>query len=47
MTWADRFVVYVKYRKDRKEIKVSTIHNYLKPIKLLCEMNDVNAQWKR
>ena len=29
------------------EIVVSTIYNYLKPIKLFCEMNDIEVKWKK
>jgi hypothetical protein len=32
-----------KERLRRNEIVVSTIHNYLKPIKLLCSMNDIHV----
>ncbi len=44
---AFRFVIYQKERMERKEIVASTIFNYLKPIKLLCEMNDVTVKWKK
>ena len=47
MNCAFRFVVYQKDRMERKEIVAATIFNYLKPIKLLCEMNDVNVKWKK
>jgi len=42
-----RFIMYQKERLQKKEIVVSTIHNYLKPIKLLCEMNDIHVKWKK
>ncbi len=42
-----RFIMYQKERLQKKEIVVSIIHNYLKPIKPLCEMNDVNVKWKK
>jgi len=42
-----RFVIRLKERMQRKEIVVSTICNYLKPIKLFCEMNDINVKWKK
>jgi integrase len=32
---------------ERNEIVAATIFNYLKPIKLLCEMNDINVKWKK
>jgi integrase len=42
-----RFIMYQKERMQKKEIVVSTIHNYLKPIKLLCVMNDIHVMWKK
>ncbi len=42
-----KFVIFLKGRMERKEIVVSTIYNYLKPIKLLCEMNDVSINWRK
>ena len=42
-----RFIVHLKERMNRKEIVVSTIYNYLKPIKLFCEMNDIEIKWKK
>ncbi|MER5191079.1 MAG: hypothetical protein ABJB76_05170 [Candidatus Nitrosocosmicus sp.] len=42
-----RFIMHQKERLRKKEIVVSTIHNYLKPIKLLCEMNDIHVKWKK
>lgn len=37
-----------KGRVEKKEISVSTLPNYYKPIKLFCEMNDLeNVNWKR
>ncbi len=44
---AFKFIIHLKERMDRKEIVVSTIYNYLKPIKLLCEMNDIHVKWKK
>ena len=35
-----RFIIHLKERMNKKEIVVSTTYNYLKPIKLFCEMND-------
>jgi hypothetical protein len=32
-----RYVIFLKGRIEKKEIVVSTLHNHLKPIKLLCE----------
>jgi integrase len=42
-----RFIIHLKERMNRKEIVVSTIYNYLKPIKLFCEMNDIDVKWKK
>jgi site-specific recombinase XerC len=42
-----KFIMYQKERLQNKEIVVSTIYNYLKPIKLLCEMNDIHVKWKK
>ena len=42
-----RFVINLKERMQKGEIVVSTIYNYLKPIKLLCEINDINIKWKK
>lgn len=42
-----RFVIHLKVKMERKEIVVSTIYNYLKPIKLLCEINDIQVKWKK
>jgi len=36
-----------KERAERGEISYSTLPNYWKPPKLLCEMNDVAINWKR
>ena len=41
-----RLIIHLKERMNRKEIVVSTIYNYLKPIKLFCEMNDIDVKWK-
>ena len=32
---------------QKGDIVVSTIYNYLKPIKLLCEINDINIKCKK
>src|SRR5690242_18694326 len=42
-----RFIVHLKERMNKKEIVVSTIYNYLKPIKLFCEMNNIEIKWKK
>jgi hypothetical protein len=35
-----RFIIHLKERINRKKIIVSIIYNYLKPIKLFCEINN-------
>lgn len=47
LTAAFKFILYQKERLNRHEIVVSTIHNYLKPIKVLCSMNDIQVNWKK
>ncbi|MDR4492628.1 MAG: hypothetical protein R2685_17330 [Candidatus Nitrosocosmicus sp.] len=47
MTHSFRFVLFQKSRLEKKEIVVSTLHNYLKPIKLLCKINDIQMNWQK
>jgi len=42
-----RYVIFLKGRIEKKEIVVSTLHNHLKPIKLLCDMNDIVVKWRK
>src|SRR6188472_454 len=42
-----RFLQAQKERVERKEITGATLHNYVKAIKLFCEMNDVLIPWKK
>ena len=42
-----KFVQYQKDRADRKEITAATIRNYVKSIKLFCEMADIPIPWKK
>lgn len=42
-----RFITFQKERVTRKEISESTLRNYHKPIKLFCEMNDIQINWKK
>ena len=42
-----KFVQYQKDRADRKEITAATIRNYVKSIKLFCEMADISIPWKK
>jgi hypothetical protein len=41
------FPVEYKDRYDCREISGSTIRNYVKVVKLLCEMNDIAIPWKK
>lgn len=41
------FIIYQKDRIERKEIASGTLRNYIKVIKLFCEMNNIlNINWK-
>jgi hypothetical protein len=41
------FVQFQKDRVDKKEISGATVRNYVKSIKLFCEMADMPIQWKK
>lgn len=42
-----KFVQHLKERVDRKEITGATVRNYVKSIKLFCEMADIPIPWKK
>lgn len=42
-----RFINFQKERVARQEITEATLRNYYKPIKLFCEMNDIQISWKK
>jgi hypothetical protein len=42
-----KFIQFQKERVDRKEISGATVRNYVKSIKLLCEMSDIPIPWKK
>jgi integrase len=42
-----KFIQYQLERANRKEITGSTIRNYVKSIKLFCEMADFTIAWKK
>ncbi len=42
-----RFLQAQKERVERKEITGATVHNFVKAIKLFCEMNDISIPWKK
>ena len=41
------FLLIYKERVERKEISGATLRNYVKSIKLFCEMNDILIPWKK
>jgi len=41
------FIQLLKERVDRKEITAGTIRNYVKSIKLFCQMADIAIPWKK
>jgi hypothetical protein len=42
-----KFVQYQRDRVERKEITGATVRNYVKSIKLFCEMADLTIAWKK
>lgn len=50
-TWIfTNLVEYLRYQKERvekKEISAGTVKNYFQAVKLFCEMNQIELQWKR
>ncbi|HJS64423.1 MAG TPA: hypothetical protein VJ767_06145 [Nitrososphaeraceae archaeon] len=42
-----KFVLFHKERIDKKQISGATLINYLKAIKLFCEMSDLPINWKK
>jgi hypothetical protein len=42
-----KFMLYQIERVNKKEIVGSTVQNYVKSIKLFCEMADINIHWKK
>lgn len=42
-----KFMSYQKERAERKEIVNGTVLNYYKPVKLFCELNEINLNWKK
>jgi len=42
-----RYLRIHRERVERKEISASTLSNYIKPIKLLCEQLEITLPWKR
>ena len=42
-----RFLQFQRDRVERKEIVGSTLKNFVKPLKLFCEMSDIPIPWKK
>src|SRR5919108_322954 len=47
LSWLMRFISFQKERVARREITEATLRIYYKPIKLFCEMNDIQVSWKK
>ena len=43
----NQYMSYHKLRAENREISESTLPNYYKPIKLLCEENNITLNWKK
>jgi hypothetical protein len=41
------FLQSLKQRVENKEISGATVRNYVKPIRLFCEMNEITVPWKK
>ncbi len=41
------FLQFQKERVERKEITAATLYNFVKALKLFCEMSDVPVSWKK
>jgi hypothetical protein len=41
------FLQFQKERVERGEITAATLSNFVKPIKLFCEMSDLEVPWKK
>jgi hypothetical protein len=41
------FLQFQKSRVERGEITAATLSNFVKPIKLFCEMSDIEVPWKK
>ena len=42
-----KFLQSQKERVERKEITASTLRNYVKTIKMFCDVTDITIQWKK
>jgi hypothetical protein len=41
------FLQFQRERVERKEIVSATLQNFVKPLKLFCEMSDIPVPWKK
>lgn len=42
-----RFLYYQKERVEKKEITAGTLRNYVKTLKMFCEVTDIAISWKK
>jgi len=42
-----KFLQFQKERVEKEEITGATLRNFIKPIKLFCEMSDIHITWKK
>ena len=42
-----KFLQYQKERVEKTEISAGTLRNFVKTIKLFCEMSDIPIQWNK
>jgi hypothetical protein len=42
-----RFLHSQKIRVEKKEITAGTLHNYVKTLKMFCEITDITIPWKK
>jgi len=51
LSWATssvmKFIRFQKERVEKGEMSPSSISNYFKPIRLFCDMNDIELNWKK
>ena len=47
LAYVIKYLQIIKERVEKKEVTAATALNYVKTIKLFCEMNDVVLPWKR
>lgn len=45
--WIIKFLQFQKERVEKGDITAATLRNYVKAIKLFCEMSDILVSWKK